>query len=148
MQYTPTPTEPRGIVRWLARWIVRRYYPLAETLNAERIPQTGPVLLCANHGSSLIDAVMIGIAAGRPVRFMAKAPLFDIPILGRLMKAVGMIPAFRGSDDSKQVRRNLESLDIGANVLIEGKAMGIFPEGKSTDQAHLEMVRSGAARMA
>ncbi len=148
MKESNTPPEPRGLVRWLARRIVQRYYPLVEITNAERIPQSGPVLLCANHGNSLIDAVMIGIAARRPVRFMAKAPLFDIPVLGRLMKAVGMIPAFRGSDDSKQVRRNLESLDIGANVLIERKAMGIFPEGKSTDQAHLEMVRSGAARMA
>jgi len=59
-----------------------------------------------------------------------------------------MVPAFRGSDDVKQVRRNLESLDIGAKVLVDGHAMGIFPEGKSTDQAHLEMIRSGAARMA
>jgi 1-acyl-sn-glycerol-3-phosphate acyltransferase len=137
MKESNTPPEPRGLVRWLARRIVQRYYPLVEITNAERIPQSGPVLLCANHGNSLIDAVMIGIAARRPVRFMAKAPLFDIPVLGRLMKAVGMIPAFRGSDDSKQVRRNLESLDIGANVLIERKAMGIFPAGKSTDQAHL-----------
>ena len=97
MKESNTPPEPRGLVRWLARRIVQRYYPLVEITNAERIPQSCPVLLCANHGNSLIDAVMIGIAARRPVRFMAKAPLFDIPVLGRLMKAVGMIPAFRST---------------------------------------------------
>ena len=64
------------------------------------------------------------------------------------MTALGMVPAFRGADDAKEVRKNLESLDVGAKVLIDGHAMGIFPEGKSTDHAHLEMVRSGAARMA
>jgi hypothetical protein len=79
---------------------------------------------------------------------MAKAPLFDHPVLGPPMLALGMIPAYRGSDDAKQVRRNLESLDVGAKVLVDGHAMGIFPEGKSTDQSHLEMIRSGAARMA
>ncbi|NQU23556.1 MAG: 1-acyl-sn-glycerol-3-phosphate acyltransferase [Candidatus Nealsonbacteria bacterium] len=140
--------ESRGFTRRLVRWLVKRYYPNVQITGADRIPQSGPVLLCANHANSLLDPVLIGVVARRPVRFMAKAPLFDHPILGPPMSALGMIPAFRGSDDSRQVRRNMESLDVGAKVLVEGHAMGIFPEGLSTDQAHLEMVRSGAARMA
>lgn len=140
--------EARGLTRSLVRWLVRRYYPNIQITDADRISQSDPVLLCANHGNSLLDPVLIGIAARRPVRFLAKAPLFDHPLLGPPMTALGMIPAFRGSDDVREVRRNIESLALGAKVLVEGHAMGIFPEGKSTDQAHLEMVRSGAARMA
>ncbi|MBC8869497.1 MAG: 1-acyl-sn-glycerol-3-phosphate acyltransferase [Planctomycetes bacterium] len=140
--------EPRGLTRRLVRWLVRRYYPNIKITGADRIPQSGPVLLCANHVNSLLDPVLIGIAARRPVRFMAKASLFDHPILGPPMSALGMIPAFRGQDNAREVRRNLETLDVGAKVLVEGHAMGIFPEGVSSDQAHLEKVRSGAARMA
>ncbi|MCA9102957.1 MAG: 1-acyl-sn-glycerol-3-phosphate acyltransferase [Planctomycetales bacterium] len=140
--------EPRGLMRFIVRWLTRHYYPRLEIDGRERIPQTGPVLLCANHANSLIDPVIIGIAARRPVRFMAKAPLFDDPVLGPPMKALGMVPAFRGRDDASEVRRNLESLDVAANVLVEGRAMGIFPEGVSTDEEHLEMIRSGAGRMA
>ena len=140
--------EHRGVMRLVVRQLTRHYYPRLEIADAERIPQTGPVLLCANHANSLIDPVIIGIAARRPVRFMAKAPLFDNPVLGPPMKALGMVPAFRGRDDAREVRRNLESLDVAAKALVEGGAMGIFPEGLSTDQAHLEMIRSGAARMA
>jgi 1-acyl-sn-glycerol-3-phosphate acyltransferase len=140
--------EKRGLLRRLVRWLIRRYYPNVEISNAERIPQSGPVLLCANHANALVDPILIGVVAQRPVRFMAKAPLFEVPVLGPVMHALGMIPAYRGSDDSSEVRRNLESLEVGAQALIDGNAMGIFPEGKSTDQAHLEMVRSGAARMA
>lgn len=140
--------EKRGAARRLIRWLVRRYYPNVEISNGDRISQTGPVLLCANHSNALVDPIMIGVAAHRPVRFMAKAPLFDYPVMGSVMQALGMIPAYRGSDDASEVRRNLESLELGAQALIEGQAMGIFPEGKSTDHAHLEMVRSGAARMA
>lgn len=148
-QPTIAPTkDSRGILRCLARWIVKRYYPRIEITNGDRIPQSGPALLCANHANSLVDPVLIGVAAGRPVRFMAKAPLFDMPLLGPVMQALGMVPAFRGSDDASQVRRNVESLDVGAQVLVDGQAMGIFPEGKSTDEAHVDMVRSGAARMA
>jgi len=119
-----------------------------EILGAEQIPQTGPVVLCSNHSNSMLDPVIIGITARRPVRFMAKAPLFEFPVFGPLMFALGMVPAFRGMDDTKQVRRNLESLDIGAKILQGGQAMGIFPEGMSTDRAHLEKIRTGAARMA
>jgi 1-acyl-sn-glycerol-3-phosphate acyltransferase len=140
--------ERRGLTRSVVRWLVSRYYPNVEISDADRIPQSGPVLLCANHANSLLDPVLIGIAARRPVRFMAKAPLFDTPLLGPTMSALGMVPAYRGSDDAGEVKRNIESLDVGAKVLVEGRAMGIFPEGKSTDQAHLEMVRSGASRMA
>lgn len=145
---TEETAEPRGVTRRLVRWLVKRYYPNVEITGADRIPQSGPVVLCANHANALLDPVLIGIAARRPVRFMAKAPLFDHPILGPPMSALGMIPAFRGRDNAREVRRNLESLDVGAKVLIDGHAMGIFPEGVSTDQAHLEKVRSGAARMA
>ena len=85
--------ESRGWMRRLARWLVKRYYPNIEITGADRIPQSGPVLLCANHANSLLDAVMIGIVARRPVRFMARAPLFDHPVLGPPMRALGMIPA-------------------------------------------------------
>ena len=134
--------------RGIAHRLVRIYYPRIEVTGAERIPETGPVLLCGNHPNSLIDPIVIGIACGRPVRFMAKAPLFKTPVLGPIMYGLGMIPAYRGSDDSKQVRRNLESLDSSVQVLVEGHAVGIFPEGKSHDAVQVEMVRSGVARIA
>ncbi|MEX0715307.1 MAG: 1-acyl-sn-glycerol-3-phosphate acyltransferase [Planctomycetaceae bacterium] len=137
-----------GWARRFVRWLVRRFYPGIEVAGGERIPQSGPVLFCANHANSLIDPVLIGIAAKRPVRFLAKAPLFDVPVLGAIMRALGMLPAYRGSDDARQVRRNMESLDAAADILQTGAAMGIFPEGKSHDAVQVEMVRSGAARIA
>lgn len=140
--------ERAGWWRRLGRWITRRYYGRLEITDRERIPATGPVLLCANHANALIDPVLLGIAARRPVRFLAKAPLFAVPVLGRLLRALGMIPAYRVSDDPRQVRRNLQSLDAGAVILAQGHALGIFPEGQSTEHAHLDTLRSGAARLA
>ena len=122
--------ESRGLTRRVVRWIVRRYYGQIEVSGGDRIPQTGPVLLCANHANSLVDPVLIGVAAHRPVRFRAKAPLFDHPLLGPPMSALGMIPVYRGSDEGSDIRKNFESLDVGAKVLVAGQAMGIFPEGK------------------
>ena len=134
--------------RRFARALARFYYSTIQIDGAERIPARGAVLFVANHANSLLDPVVIGIAAARPVHFLAKAPLFQVPVFGRILFALGMVPAFRASDDSSQVGRNVESLSRAAQFLARGEAVGIFPEGKSHDALQLEQVKSGAARMA
>ncbi len=135
------------ILRKAAHALIKRYYPKIQITGAEHIPRRGPVLFCANHPNSLIDPVLIGITARRPVSFMAKAPLFKTPLLGSVMKALGMVPAYRGQDDARQVKKNAQSLGRVTDGLRAGRAMGIFPEGMSTDVRQLAMVRSGAARI-
>lgn len=135
-------------LRIAARFFIRRYYARIEITNGERIPQTGPAVFCANHPNSMFDPGVVGLTVGRPVHFVSKAPLFDIPVFGELMRALGMIPAFRGRDDMTQVPRNTTSLEDAAQWLIRGDAVGIFPEGKSHDLPRVELVRGGAARMA
>ena len=135
-------------LRRLIRRLIRFYYPVIRVTNAERLPCEGATLYIANHPNSLIDPVLIGITTQRPVRFMAKAPLFKGRVLGALMRSVGMIPAYRASDDRSSVRRNVESLGVAAENLAKGLPMGIFPEGKSHDLTHVEQVKTGAARIA
>lgn len=135
--------------RWFARGLVRFYYPRIEIEGAERLPASGPVLLIANHPNSLIDPVLLGVVAKRPVRLLAKAPLFEVPVFGAILRASGMIPAYRGADDPKAVKRNLDSLAAAARALAEtGGVVGIFPEGKTHDAPRLAQVKSGASRLA
>lgn len=136
------------IIQQLLRWLIRLYYPRIEITARERIPTNGPVVLVANHANALIDPVLLGIVADRPVIFLTKAPLFEIPFFGRFLRALGMIPAYRASDDPRLVRRNLESLELAAKLVAEGGAIGVFPEGLSHDELHLEKARSGASRIA
>jgi 1-acyl-sn-glycerol-3-phosphate acyltransferase len=134
--------------RWCVRRILRLYYPRIEVEGREKLPTDGAVLFVANHPNSLMDPALIGFATRRPVHFFAKAPLFDVPVFGALMRALGMVPAYRGQDDKAQVRKNLETLERGAAFLQRGEAVGIFPEGKSHDREGVEQIRSGAARIA
>lgn len=134
--------------RRLVRRLLRIYYAHLVVEGRERIPAGEPVLFVANHPNSLVDPALIGFTAQRPVHFFAKAPLFDVPGFGAVMRALGMVPAYRGQDDPAAVRRNLETLDLGARYLARGEAVGIFPEGKSHDREGVEQVRTGAARIA
>lgn len=139
---------PGNLLREFVRTTVSLYYPNVVVTGRERIPASGPVLFVANHANSLIDPVIIGIATRRPIRFMAKAPLFDEPVIGPLMKALGMLPAYRGVDSRAQVAKNAETLAAAADQLARGEAVGIFPEGKSHDELKVDQVKTGAARMA
>src|SRR5688572_32788011 len=98
------------VVRWLARKLVLVYYSRIYVTQREHVPARGPVLFVANHANSLLDAVMVGRTARRPVHFLAKAPLFSIPVFGPALHALGMVPAYRAVDDASQLAKNQSSI--------------------------------------
>lgn len=130
----------------LARAAGRVYYRL--TLAGESVPATGPLLLVANHPNSLLDPMLVVAAARRPVRFLAKAPLFDDPKVGWLMRAVGAIPVYRRADDPSLMDKNVDAFRAVHAALAQGDAVGIFPEGVSHSAPALAPLKTGAARIA
>lgn len=112
------------------------------------VPSAGPVLLVANHPNSLLDPFLVTVAARRPVRFLAKAPLFSDPLIGWGVRAVGAIPVYRRMDDPAQIGRNEETFRAVHAALRQGSAVGIFPEGISHDYPALVPLKTGAARIA
>ena len=111
-------------------------------------PARGPVLLVANHPNSLVDPGAVAAVADRPVRFLAKAPLFSDPMVGWLVRAAGSIPVYRRSDDPDLVGRNDDTFRAVHVALAGGHAIGIFPEGLSHSEPGLAPLKTGAARIA
>jgi len=130
----------------LASLLAHLYYRLK--VSGEPVPHRGPVILVANHNNALLDPVMVSVAARRPVRFLAKAPLFTDRYLRVLVRAAGSIPVYRKTDDPSQTRRNAEMFPAVLQALAEGATVGLFPEGKSHSSPSLEPLRTGAARIA
>ena len=110
-------------------------------------PRAGPVLFVANHPNSILDAIVVAASVGRPIRFLAKATLFDEPGLGALVKAGGAIPVYRRQDDPALTDRNARVFEAAHEALAEGDAVGIFPEGLSHSEPSLAQLRTGAARI-
>ncbi|NCU16365.1 lysophospholipid acyltransferase family protein [Pallidibacillus pasinlerensis] len=117
-------TVARGVVKFFMSILYR-----IEVIGLENVPKEGSVLLCANHIDNL-DPPLVGITMKRPVVFMAKEELFDVPILGKLVRKLNAFPIKRGKADREAIRNGLK-------VLKEGKVLGIFPEGTRSKTGEL-----------
>lgn len=125
---------------------LRAVYKPAIT-GVKNVPRTGPVILAANH-LSFADEFFTPMAARRQVHYFAKAEYFTAPGLrGRMMAAffhgMGQVPVARADTKSAAA-----VIDIGVEVLREGKALGIFPEGTRSPDGQLHKFRTGVARLA
>ena len=139
------------LVRLIARAATLGWFRAVEVTGLERIPRTGPVLLVANHHGGFVDPALLVATVPRPVRFIAMASLFRILPLRPLLAFAGAIPVLRAQDaegDGAGTRRNVDTFAACFAHLREGGAIGIFPEGEASDEAHLLPIRTGAARIA
>ncbi|HEY3735937.1 MAG TPA: lysophospholipid acyltransferase family protein [Jatrophihabitans sp.] len=118
-----------------------------EVTGFDHVPPRGPVVLAANH-LSFVDEFFTPIAVRRQVTYLAKAEYFDTPgPRGWAMKAffgsLGHVPVDRDS-----TRAAAASIDICVDVLSQGRAFGIYPEGTRSPDGRLYKFRTGVARVA
>ena len=99
------------------------------------IPRSGAVVLAGNH-TSQVDPVIIGVAAGRELWYLAKAELFSIPLLGKLIRDLHAMPVDRRRGDRSALLAWTEILKSGHPVLI-------FPEGRRNKKPGLLRPRPG-----
>lgn len=138
------PAVYRGaaaVLRPLLNLVVRR-----DWRGAEHLPATGGFIAAANHVTNLDPLVFAHFLYnhGAAPRFLAKHSLFEVPVLGTLLRASGQIPVRRDTVSASTAltpaQQNLEA----------GLCMGIFPEGTFTRDPDLwpMTARTGAARLA
>jgi len=122
-------------LRWGLHWTVE---------GAHRIPASGPVVLASNHISYLDPLTLAWVAdsRGRHVRYLAKAELFDKPVLGSLLRAAHQIPVRRGRADAA------DALTAAVDALTAGECVGVFPEGTISEDLEPMVAKSGTARLA
>lgn len=104
-------------VRTMARALWR-----ARVFGTENVPKTGRLIVACNH-ISYFDPPLLGCLCPRRLRYMAKKELFEIPVLGPVIRALGAYSVDRQGSATGAIKRSLQ-------VLESGGAIGIFPEGR------------------
>jgi 1-acyl-sn-glycerol-3-phosphate acyltransferase len=129
------------------RLIVLTFFREIVIKGQDNLPQSGPVIFTANHPNALIDPLLLlYLPPQYHIRFVAKAPLFKIPLLGWLMRQMGAIPVVRRLDVKGHV--DYETFFASCvDTLAAGDSIAIFPEGRSLPQPYMTSLRTGAARL-
>lgn len=135
--------------RLVVTWLLKSFYRLEAVVDSHgALAVKGPVIFVGNHPNGLVDPGLILVLARRRVTFLAKAPLFSIPILGALVRGLGALPVYRKQDDPTQMAGNEGTLTAAVGALRSGRAITLFPEGKSHSEPQLAALKTGCARIA
>ena len=127
------------LVRLLLRLIFRVVFRW-KVIGADNIPESGPVLVAANH-ISLLDPPVVGCAVRREISYMAKAELFERPIFRWFLAKLKAFPVRRGKADRTAIRTALE-------ILKQGGVVGLFPEGTRSRTGEMLSPQHGVALLA
>jgi len=137
----------RAFFRGLFGLVLRIFFRRIEVSGTERVPAQGPVIFVLNHPNGLIDPGFLLCLAPRRVSFLAKAPLFRMPVIGFCCRAFEAIPVSRRQDAGFDPAQNRETFETARAVLARGGAIAIFPEGASHSEPKLRPLKTGAARI-
>ena len=133
---------PEFSMRFLI-WLLGHSMYRVQHKHLELIPDEGAALLVCNH-VSFVDALLIGGAVRRPVRFVMYYKIYNLPVLNFIFRTAGTIPiAGRGEDEAIHD----QAFDRIARYLADCELVCIFPEGKLTTDGQIDEFKAGVMRI-
>ena len=133
---------PEFLMRFLSWILVNLLYRIRER-GLDNIPDEGPALIVCNH-VSFMDALVLGGSVRRPVRFVMDHNIYRIPVLNFIFRTTRAIPIAPAHED---VNTMIEAYDRIDAELADGEIVGIFPEGKLTNDGELNEFRKGVEKI-
>jgi hypothetical protein len=133
---------PEFLMRFLAWLLVHSMYRVDKE-GLERIPDEGACVVACNH-VSYVDAVAISACVRRPIRFVMDHRIFATPVMGFVFREMRTIPIAPAREDG--ARKEQAFADV-AQALRDGEVVGIFPEGRLTEDGETGAFRPGLERI-
>jgi len=130
------------LTRWWARSILKAAGVKLHGEGIEKIDRQKRYVLVSNH-YSYFDIPCILAIVPQPIRFMAKASLFKIPIFGWALGRAGFIPI-----DRKNRRTAVKSFDLAAERIRRGNTIVVFPEEGRSRHREMRPFQRGAFLLA
>ncbi|MEB3842743.1 MFS transporter [Pseudomonas guariconensis] len=133
---------PEFTMRFLI-WLLSHSMYRVEHRDLQCIPDEGPALLVCNH-VSFVDALLIGGAIRRPIRFVMYYKIYNLPVLNFVFRTAGAIPIAGRSEDEATYERAFARI---AEYLADGELVCIFPEGKLSADGEIDVFKGGVSRI-
>jgi len=109
-----------SLLKILGRIILLLFFKL-DIKGGDKVPKEGPLVIAINHISPM-DPPLLGVIFPRKIHFFAAKELFHIPVVGWVIKHLGVIPVDRRQKDFRSLKKAIE-------LLKKGEVVAIFPQG-------------------
>ena len=129
---------PEFSMRFLI-WLLSHSLYRVEHKGLDSIPDEGAALLVCNH-VSFVDALLIGGAVRRPIRFVMYYKIYNLPVLNFIFRTAGTIPIAGRAEDEAIYEQAFNKI---AEYLNDGELVCIFPEGKLTTDGQINEFKAG-----
>lgn len=124
------------------------YFRKIRLYQTENIPKENPLIICANHGNSFLDAILIAVLQKRKLHFLARADVFNTPFKRWFLAKINMMPIYRIRDGREELKNNNVIFEKCKKILEKGGAIVIFPEGNCVVEKRLRTFKTGFVRLA
>lgn len=121
------------------------YFVDIQVRGRSNIPDEGPVIFAANHPNSIMDTLILGTQTEREISYMARSGLFDNPLVAFIFNRTGVIPVYKNPGEGGS---NEDAFQRAYEVLADGGSIGIFPEGRNSEEREVLEIKTGTARIA
>lgn len=118
----------------LSKIIARLFFSL-RVVHPERMIEEGPLIVASNH-QSFVDPPLVGICSQRDLYYLARKTLLNIPLLGKLLPHINVIPVDRDGND-------MSALKTIIRLIRSGKGVVLFPEGTRSPDGSLQRGKQG-----
>jgi 1-acyl-sn-glycerol-3-phosphate acyltransferase len=135
-------TIPEFAMRFII-WILTHTMYRVRHIDLHKIPDEGACVLVCNH-VSFVDALLIGGACRRPVRFVTFKPIYNMPVLNFIFRTAKAIPIDSRKADPEGYEQAFARI---AEELNNGEVVCIFPEGKLTTNGEIDEFKNGISRI-
>ncbi len=124
-------------------WLLGHSMYRVEHKGLDAIPDEGPAVLVCNH-VSFVDALLIGGAVRRPIRFVMYYKIYNLPVLNFIFRTAGTVPIAGRNEDMLIYEAAFKKI---AEYLRNGELVCIFPEGKLTADGEINEFKNGVERI-
>lgn len=135
-------TIPEFAMRFII-WVLTHTMYRVRHIDLHKIPDEGACVLVCNH-VSFVDALLIGGACRRPVRFVTFKPIYNMPVLNFIFRTAKAIPIDSRKADPEGYEQAFARI---ADELKNGEVVCIFPEGKLTTDGEIDEFKNGISRI-
>ncbi|MEC7588907.1 MAG: 1-acyl-sn-glycerol-3-phosphate acyltransferase [Candidatus Thermoplasmatota archaeon] len=138
------------MLRRFNRSLMSVWFRELDIVDNENIPHEGGIMFVSWHPSGLIDPMLLHASLPGKLSILAKHTLFDMPIIGRMIRGGGGLPIYRAKDsDNVELAKsnNAAMLENAGTEIANGGRLLLFPEGRTHTESDVSKAKTGAARI-